>query len=436
MVNHGFDADRSVTPLDREESAKIEVGQTNVSPRVARVLVGWFLLMLASLPFFELVGQAGLSGGTPWSHLARLSDAIEQHVEGSTVWRRIVTGNRALLAQLAAFETALEDQSTVGRAMRPPTQLALTGWLGAGNERVYIGRERWLFYRPDVEYVTGRGFLDRRQMDRRVASASEYERAPQPDPRPAIVQFKDDLEARGITLVVMPTPVKSTIHPSQLSTRVAVGSALHNASFDTFVGEMRAEGVLVFDAMTLGPLQYLATDTHWTPWTMQRVAEALAAFLQQHVPLPPLTSAGYQIAPREAQQIGDSAAMLDLPPNQTRYPAERVTLRFVTDAAGEPWRASRDADILVLGDSFTNIYSLLTMGWGEAAGLAEQLSYTIQRPIDRIAQNDEGAHATRGLLRRDLDSGNDRLAGKRIVIWQFAARELAFGDWRVIRLPD
>ena len=36
----------------------------------------------------------------------------------------------------------------------------MTGWLGAGNERVYPGRDGWLFYRPDVEYVTGRGFLD------------------------------------------------------------------------------------------------------------------------------------------------------------------------------------------------------------------------------------------------------------------------------------
>jgi hypothetical protein len=68
--------------------------------------------------------------------------------------------------------------------------------------------------------------------------------------------------------------------------------------------------------------------------------------------------------------------------------------------------------------------------------LVEQLSYTLQRPIDRIVQNDEGAHATRGLLRRDLASGGNRLADKRVVIWQFAARELAFGDWRVIRLPN
>jgi alginate O-acetyltransferase complex protein AlgJ len=72
------------------------------------------------------------------------------------------------------------------------------------------------------------------------------------------------------------------------------------------------------------------------------------------------------------------------------------------------------------------------MGWGEAAGLGEQLSFALQRPIDRIIQNDQGAHATRGLLAREPD----RLDGKRVVIWQFAARELAFGDWKVIEMPQ
>ena len=31
---------------------------------------------------------------------------------------------------------------------------------------------------------------------------------PQPDPRPAILAFHRELAARGITLIVMPTPVK------------------------------------------------------------------------------------------------------------------------------------------------------------------------------------------------------------------------------------
>ena len=200
--------------------------------------------------------------------------------------------------------------------------------------------------------------------------------------------------------------------------------------------------MLVFDPSSemarmraTGAPQYLVTDTHWRPDTMQRVAQALAAFVQQHVTLPPVPSPRYDVERREAQQIGDTAAMLDLPPEQTLYPPERVTLGFVVDAAGDPWRPSRDADILVLGDSFTNIYSLPTMGWGEAAGLVEHFSHVLQRPVDRIVQNDDGAHATRELLRRDVGGVADRLTGKRVVIWQFAARELAFGDWKIIQMP-
>jgi alginate O-acetyltransferase complex protein AlgJ len=167
------------------------------------------------------------------------------------------------------------------------------------------------------------------------------------------------------------------------------------------------------------------------------------------VALPAIPPAGFRVEPRAARNLGDTAAMLDIdrglspgggdrprnggqaPPwRLSLYAPEQVALRFVVDPAGDPWRASRDADVLVLGDSFTNIYSLPSMGWGEAAGLVEQLSYILQRPLDRIVQNDDGAFATRAILQREIAAGVDRLAGKRLVIWQFAARELAFGDWR------
>jgi hypothetical protein len=38
------------------------------------------------------------------------------------------------------------------------------------------------------------------------------------------------------------------------------------------------------------------------------------------------------------------------------------------------------------------------------------------------------------MLRRGLGGRADRLAGKRLVIYQFATRELAIGDWKVIPL--
>jgi hypothetical protein len=97
------------------------------------------------------------------------------------------------------------------------------------------------------------------------------------------------------------------------------------------------------------------------------------------------------------------------------------------------WHADRNADVLVLGDSFCNIYSLEQMGWGESAGFVEQLSRALGgRPIDCILRNSDGAFATREILSQEFARGNDRLLGKKIVIWEFAARELAFGNWKSI----
>jgi alginate O-acetyltransferase complex protein AlgJ len=33
----------------------------------------------------------------------------------------------------------------------------------------------------------------------------------------------------------------------------------------------------------------------------------------------------------------------------------------------------------------------------------------------------------------ELTTGEDRLAGKKVVIWEFAARELAVGNWKPYR---
>jgi hypothetical protein len=124
--------------------------------------------------------------------------------------------------------------------------------------------------------------------------------------------------------------------------------------------------------------------------------------------------------------------MLDLPEQQSLVAAETVTIRQVRAEDGSPWRSTPDADVLVLGDSFSNIYALESMAWGTSAGLVEQLSYLLRRPVDRIVQNDDGAFATRAMLQQNPR----RLDGKRVVVYQFAERELAFGDWKLLALPE
>ena len=435
----------------REEIAKREIGVTAVSPAVAWFLLVAFLIALGIVPLFEWARtRATGEAASAWSHLTELGNRVPATLAQAGApdapvgwWRRLVAVNREVLAALTAFENALEDESHLGRLLRPPTQWVLSGWLGAGNERAYVGRDGWLFYRPDVDYVTSRGFLQPSQLERRRITASEWERPPQADPRPAILSFKRQLEARGIALIVMPTPVKPTIHPAQLARgTVRADKPVQNPSYDEFIADLRQEGVLVFDpsealvraAREYGQPQYLATDTHWRPEAMELAALGLREFLDAHVPLPPVGDPGYRAERISIEGTGDILLMLDLPPGQTLYPPETVLINRVQARDGALWRPAREADVLVLGDSFSNIYSLASMNWGESAGLTEQLSYLLKRPLDRIVQNDDAAFATRALLRRSLAGSGDRLTGKRVVIYQFAARELASGDWQILEL--
>jgi len=125
--------------------------------------------------------------------------------------------------------------------------------------------------------------------------------------------------------------------------------------------------------------------------------------------------------------------MLKFPTDWNVFAPQATTVRQVTDG-GQPWRPDPKAEVLLLGDSFANIFSLAPMGWGEGAGLAEHLSLALGLPVDAITRNDAGSFATREMLAKEMQRGDDRLAGKKLVIWEFASRELASGDWKIIPL--
>jgi alginate O-acetyltransferase complex protein AlgJ len=343
--------------------------------------------------------------------------------------------------QIRAFEDNLEDTSLVSRTMTPWVGWVVKALLHGGDEQVYFGRAGWLFYRTSVDSVTGPGFLTQQWQHRRLRDADQSLPPPQPDPVKALLQFQRQLAERGIVLVVMPVPGKESIYPEILASLQADDEVIQNPSFGAFKSQLSAAGVLVFDpAPILADLKhetpaYLMTDTHWSPAAVQRVAAGLAAWLTEKNLLPPTASASSRYLPATVHNSGDITVMLALPQNQSFFPPETAALTRVVAADGSPWQPDEQADVLVMGDSFNNIYSLGEMGWGDSAGFAEHLSAALGRPLDRLVINAGGAHTTRQELVREMAAGRDRLAGKRVVIYEFAARELAFGDWRLFDLP-
>jgi alginate O-acetyltransferase complex protein AlgJ len=421
--------------FSRETEAELALKHTTFTPGTRWLLIALFLLTIASVPAIQLAAELRsprTAGGLATFNIYKAYPAwvkIRAARSAADIWRLLPRGT-----DLKAAEKQLETESVVSAWLLPRVQSVLTGKLDAGNEQVYLGRDAWLFYRPDVDYITGPPFLDPSQIRHRT----HVDRV-QPDPIRAIVDFRNQLTARGIDLIVMPVPTKPGIDADKFSARAEETAPLQNASFLEFKARLESAGVLVFDPGPLliqrkaalgGAALYLETDTHWRPETMELVAHTLANSMRFEGESQPLT----MNIDREIEGTGDVARMLRLPPNEQPDRPQRVTIHQVTDR-GAPWRPTKNAEVLVLGDSFANMFSLSALGWGESAGLVEHLSFwSGPQPLDCILRNSDGAFATREILSRELARGRDRLAGKKLVIWEFAARELAFGDWKMLEM--
>jgi len=395
-----------------------DILRTQIDRRLAWAMTGSFLAVIFSVPVVQVA----------------IEFAQGRSVQAVELFTRVPTREN-----LHRYEKDLERASAARGAVRPYLQLGLSQYPRFGNSNVILGRDGWLFYRPGVEFLTGRGLLDEARLRlRRKELSGAGEAAPSPDPRPAILAFHEACRDAGVHLVVVPVPDKSVLQPGELTGRLGraeQSEAPVNPDYARLLADLRGAGVDVYDPTParLAPGEsprFLRQDTHWTPDWMESVAHDLAAHIRGRVPLTPERT--YQVHETPVRRVGDLVDMLELPSGQRLFPPQEVVVRRVLDGrTGGPWKSNPDADIVLLGDSFSNIYTASEMGWGEAAGLPAQLSRFLGREVDAIALNGSGASGTR----RELAHRPAPLTGKRVVVWQFAARDLVVGNWEVVPLP-
>jgi len=344
---------------------------------------------------------------------------------------------------LRQVEKGIEDASYAKAWVQPRAQLWLTRFGRVGNKRAVVGHDGWLYFTPGVLHVAGPGFLDRKTQQNREKDALDAgQEAIVADPLQAIAEFQRALAQRGIRLVLLPMPDKAALEPGPLhgSPGPATLSA-QNVDYQRFLEQLPRLGVAVLDVQRSAPRRrdkplYLIQDTHFAPSFMELIASDLAKLVGELGVLPALGEApALHVVEQPASRVGDLVDMLKLPDEQQLFLAQTVLVHQVQSESGAEWEPDPAADVLLLGDSFSNIFSLEGMGWGSASGLAPHLALALHRPIDVIAQNDSGAFATRQTLSRELQAGQDRLAGKRVVIWEFASRELSVGDWKKMAFP-
>jgi hypothetical protein len=290
--------------------------------------------------------------------------------------------------------------------------------------RGLIGKDDWLFYRGDLEYLLS-GDL-RQQPNKR-------------DPYPAVVDFDQQLKARGIDMLFVVIPTKAEVYPEKLSAEAPPGARPYAAPYcRKLLGELAQAGVGVVDLLPRfidarggdEPL-YMAQDVHWTNRGVRLAAQVIADAVRArpvHSALP-LESVAYAARDATCTRLGDICPMLT-DEERIAYRPAKLAARQVVNPDGSLYEDDPESPLVMLGDSFTGVFELEDC---KHAGLSAQVALDLGLPVDLIMAQGSGPRIRGQLARR----GHDAISAKKLVIWTVVSRDLYnyWAPWDVIRIP-
>ena len=220
----------------------------------------------------------------------------------------------------------------------------------------------------------------------------------------------------GIELILAPVPCKALVYADKLG---GPAEGRMDTIHQEFYQQLAAKGVKVLDLAyafakekAKGPLLYCKTDTHWSPYA----CELTAKLIKQRLDSPAWLKAkpdAFTTAPETRTIIGDLT---------DGKGSEELPVRVVTGADGAALE-DKTSPVILLGDSHTLVFHAGQELHGTGAGLADQLAVELGIAVDVIGVRGSGATPARVNLLRRAKAEPAYLAGKKVVIWCFAARE-------------
>ncbi len=281
----------------------------------------------------------------------------------------------------------------------------------AGDSMAVAGKDGWLFLRSELRHIGVGPFWGPA-----AAKGSRATSPKQADPLPAIVDFHGQLKAAGIELILVPVPCKAFVYPEKLGFET---DERLDTAHQEFYDLLREKGVKVLDLTDVflqekagsdNPQLYCMTDSHWSPYACQMAARRIRDLLDAPAWLEsrPDRFATRRVVRTIRGDLAEGPATEKLPARVVENPAD------VVDGA---------SPIVLLGDSHTLVFHAGAELQGTGAGLADQLAVELGMPIDVIGVRGSGATPARINLMRRARADSDYLAGKKVLVWCFAARE-------------
>lgn len=400
---------------------------------------------------FAMVFMALLWIPPLWEHFAQVSKGHWQDTPVARLFHW--PSGQKLVEHLNDVEKNMEH-SGYAVAMRHTVQDWMTNFAGEGSHKVFIGYNDVLFYQPDLKSITGYGPLKPEPF----SVMKDPDLAKLSNAKSVINRFATQLRERGIDLLIVPVPLKPMLY-SEYVFGITNYDWITHPDAPEFYKELRSSGIDVLDLTSeLAALRdkrkhvfirqpdpkdkaaiaqadaesketldaFLKQDTHWTPDAMRFVAEKVAGHVKKNHPqaLPASPSDIRAVDGVDRESMGDLVKMLDLKDARRSFAPERVFLKVIGEGT-----ESKNSPVVLLGDSFVNVFDDPTLGFENPAkpterihaGFAQHLSLLLQQPLDVIAMNGKGSTGVRKALAARYDN---EVRAKKLVIWVIAARDL------------
>jgi len=288
----------------------------------------------------------------------------------------------------------------------------------------FVGKDGFLFFRGSMEYLTS-GDLRKQENER--------------DPYPAIVDYKNQLEAKGIDFLFVIIPAKTEIFPDKISDKAPGPDGLFVTPYTRkLMLELDEAGVKIVDllpafikAKEQDGLIYMKQDTHWTDKGVQLAAKIIGDRIKQYdwykevCPKP----ISYSVKEVNFTRAGDIRGMLQ-EDEKIAYRPMQLTGHQVLNPDGSFYEDDESSPIVILGDSFCGVFQVEDP---KHAGLSAHIAKEIGMPVDLMVAYGSGPGIRKRLARR----GASVIQQKKLVIWTTAARDLYnyWSPWDMVKVP-
>ena len=370
-----------------------------IGKKACRLFIGIFLFIIIIPPLYRNIFEISAKLQTDeLNHDSSWTPVIELFNKKK---------NQSLNEHLKSFEKNLET-AFFAETPRKLTQSILSlSPLKEGNRNVRIGKDGWLFLDDAIESLTGQGPFPFQKDGN--------------SPVDAIKRFADQLDNFGARLILVSIPSKAMIYPEKINHNIK--GPISHPDTQRLVSDLNSLPNLdVLDlTRSLFNLKkdkklFLKQDTHWTPEAMEEAAKIIA----NHIKSMDINIDKVNLNPKQKEgrkAYGDLVEKINI--WDGAFDQESVIAKPIKANTRD-----RNSEIILLGDSFTNIYSSNEgLGWGNNAGLPEHIASNVGTPIDVISINGGGATEVRKKLAQRRGSSED-MKNKKVVIWAITCRDL------------